>query len=79
MSIFVSRMLAQDTEGHVVDAASSAGLASSSGQRMYKVSRQVPMPPTNAAVPTKIKNCDFPVTLNLLIEIGLKTHQLILF
>ncbi len=36
---FVPRMLAQDTEGHIVNTASSAGLVSSSGLGIYKVSK----------------------------------------
>ena len=36
---FVPRMLAQDSEGHIVNTASSAGLMTSSGQGMYKVSK----------------------------------------
>jgi NAD(P)-dependent dehydrogenase (short-subunit alcohol dehydrogenase family) len=36
---FVPRMLAQDTEGHIVNTASSAGLISSSGLGIYKVSK----------------------------------------
>lgn len=36
---FVPRMLAQDTEGHIVNTASSAGLLSSSGMGIYKVSK----------------------------------------
>jgi len=35
----VPRMLAQDTEGHIVNTASSAGLVSSSGLGIYKVSK----------------------------------------
>ncbi len=37
--LFVPRMLAQDTEGHIVNTASSAGLISSSGLGIYKVSK----------------------------------------
>ncbi len=36
---FVPRMLAQDSEGHIVNTASSAGLVSSSGLGIYKVSK----------------------------------------
>ena len=36
---FVPRMLAQDSEGHIVNTASSAGLIASSGLGMYKVSK----------------------------------------
>ncbi len=36
---FVPRMLAQDTEGHIVNTASSAGLIASSGLGVYKVSK----------------------------------------
>src|SRR5438105_4561275 len=36
---FVPRMLAQDTEGHIVNTASSAGLVSSPGLGIYKVSK----------------------------------------
>jgi NAD(P)-dependent dehydrogenase (short-subunit alcohol dehydrogenase family) len=36
---FVPRMLAQNTEGHIVNTASSAGLISSSGLGIYKVSK----------------------------------------
>ena len=36
---FVPRMLEQDTEGHIVNTASSAGLVASSGLGMYKVSK----------------------------------------
>src|SRR5262249_36090760 len=36
---FVPRMLAQDSEGHIVNTASSAGLLSSSGLGIYKVSK----------------------------------------
>jgi NAD(P)-dependent dehydrogenase (short-subunit alcohol dehydrogenase family) len=36
---FVPRMLAQDTEGHIVNTASSAGLISGSGLGIYKVSK----------------------------------------
>src|SRR5947209_4283023 len=36
---FVPRMLAQDSEGHIVNTASSAGLISSSGLGIYKVSK----------------------------------------
>jgi NAD(P)-dependent dehydrogenase (short-subunit alcohol dehydrogenase family) len=36
---FVPRMLAQDTEGHIVNTASSAGLVASSGLGIYKVSK----------------------------------------
>jgi len=36
---FVPRMLAQDTEGHIVNTASSAGLISHSGLGIYKVSK----------------------------------------
>jgi NAD(P)-dependent dehydrogenase (short-subunit alcohol dehydrogenase family) len=36
---FVPRMLAQDTEGHIVNTASSAGLIASSGLGIYKVSK----------------------------------------
>ncbi len=36
---FVPRMLAQDTEGHIVNTASSAGLITSSGLGIYKVSK----------------------------------------
>ena len=36
---FVPHMLAQDTEGHIVNTASSAGLVSSSGLGIYKVSK----------------------------------------
>jgi len=36
---FVPRMLAQDSESHIVNTASSAGLMTSSGQGMYKVSK----------------------------------------
>ncbi|HEY6407695.1 MAG TPA: SDR family NAD(P)-dependent oxidoreductase [Ktedonobacteraceae bacterium] len=36
---FVPRMLAQDTEGHLVNTASSAGLVSSSSLGIYKVSK----------------------------------------
>src|SRR3989440_8631966 len=36
---FVPHMLAQDSEGHIVNTASSAGLVASSGLGMYKVSK----------------------------------------
>ncbi len=36
---FVPRMLAQDSEGHIVNTASSAGLIASSGLGIYKVSK----------------------------------------
>ena len=36
---FVPRMLAQDSEGHIVNTASAAGLISSSGMGIYKVSK----------------------------------------
>src|SRR5947207_7442153 len=36
---FVPRMLAQDTEGHIVNTASMAGLLSGPGQSIYKVSK----------------------------------------
>ena len=36
---FVPRMLAQDTEGHIVNTASAAGLISSQGLGIYKVSK----------------------------------------
>jgi len=36
---FVPRMLAQDSEGHIVNTASSAGLVTSSGLGIYKVSK----------------------------------------
>jgi NAD(P)-dependent dehydrogenase (short-subunit alcohol dehydrogenase family) len=36
---FVPRMLAQDSEGHIVNTASSAGLMTSSGLGIYKVSK----------------------------------------
>src|SRR5437016_1570978 len=36
---FVPRMLAQDSEGHIVNTASAAGLISSSGLGIYKVSK----------------------------------------
>src|SRR5947209_9479118 len=36
---FVPRMLAQDSEGHIVNTASSAGLVASSGLGMYTVSK----------------------------------------
>src|SRR5262249_12645618 len=36
---FVPRMLAQDTEGHIVNTASCAGLITSSGMGIYKVSK----------------------------------------
>src|SRR5947208_5347633 len=36
---FVPRMLAQESEGHIVNTASSAGLVASSGLGMYKVSK----------------------------------------
>jgi len=36
---FVPRMLEQDSEGHIVNTASSAGLVSSSGLGIYKVSK----------------------------------------
>lgn len=36
---FVPRMLAQDTEGHIINTASSAGLISGSGLGIYKVSK----------------------------------------
>src|SRR6266516_2005979 len=36
---FVPRMLAQDSEGHIVNTASSAGLVASSGLGIYKVSK----------------------------------------
>ncbi len=36
---FVPRMLAQDSEGHIVNTASAAGLVSSSGMGVYKVSK----------------------------------------
>jgi NAD(P)-dependent dehydrogenase (short-subunit alcohol dehydrogenase family) len=39
MHFFVPRMLAQDSEGHIVNTASSAGLITSSGLGMYKVSK----------------------------------------
>jgi NAD(P)-dependent dehydrogenase (short-subunit alcohol dehydrogenase family) len=39
LHFFVPRMLAQDTEGHIVNTASSAGLVSSSGLGIYKVSK----------------------------------------
>jgi NAD(P)-dependent dehydrogenase (short-subunit alcohol dehydrogenase family) len=39
MHFFVPRMLAQDTEGHIVNTASSAGLITSSGLGIYKVSK----------------------------------------
>jgi NAD(P)-dependent dehydrogenase (short-subunit alcohol dehydrogenase family) len=39
MHFFVPRMLAQDSEGHIVNTASSAGLVASSGLGIYKVSK----------------------------------------
>jgi len=39
MHFFVPRMLAQESEGHIVNTASSAGLVASSGLGMYKVSK----------------------------------------
>jgi NAD(P)-dependent dehydrogenase (short-subunit alcohol dehydrogenase family) len=39
LHFFVPRMLAQDTEGHIVNTASAAGLVSSSGLGIYKVSK----------------------------------------
>src|SRR2546429_42137 len=39
MHFFVPRMLAQESEGHIVNTASSAGLITSSGLGMYKVSK----------------------------------------
>jgi NAD(P)-dependent dehydrogenase (short-subunit alcohol dehydrogenase family) len=39
LHFFVPRMLAQDSEGHIVNTASSAGLIASSGLGIYKVSK----------------------------------------